>query len=215
MISIQSKVMGLAMVVAALGTGCAVDAADADLEQAGLDEVEALDSTAAALEESAEEERGGYQAQAPSKDLFGPSKGGPSKKGMLGPQGPVGQLGQGPVGQLGKAPIGQVGQAPIGQLSQVGSAQAGLQDLVGGAQGQSARDGARNFGCCPGLGFGGGCGGFGGLGGFGGFGGGFGGFPIVSNNNNNNIVIAQILDHLFHNFNRDNRHDHHRHGCCD
>ncbi|WP_437693320.1 hypothetical protein [Sorangium sp. So ce176] len=192
MISIQSKVMGLAMVVAALGTGCAVDAADADLEQAGLDEVEALDSTAAALEESAEEERGGYQTQAPSKDLFGPSKGGPSKKGMLGPQGPVGQLGQGPVGQL--------GQAPIGQLSQVGSAQAGLQALVGGAQGQGSRDGARNFGCFPGLGFGGG---------FGGFGGGFG-FPIVSNNNNNNIAIAQILDEMFR-FMDDRRNDHHHH----
>ncbi|WP_437960754.1 hypothetical protein WME76_14600 [Sorangium sp. So ce119] len=211
MISIQSKVLGLAVVVAALGTGCAVDAADADLEQAGLDEVEALDSTAAALEESAEEERGGYQAQAPSKDLYGPSKGGPSKKGMLGPQGPVGQLGQGPVGQLGKAPIGQVGQAPIGQLSQVGSAQAGLQDLVGGAQGQSGRDGARNFGCFPGLGFGGGLGGLG-FGGLGGFGGGFGGFPIVSNNNNNNIAIAQILDEMFR-FMDDRRNDHHHHHC--
>ncbi|WP_437291399.1 hypothetical protein [Sorangium sp. So ce406] len=177
MISIQSKVLGLAMVVAALGTGCAVDAADADLEQAGLDEVEELDSTAAALEESAVEERGGYQAQAPSKDLYGPSKGGPSKKGTL-------------------------VQGPVGQLSQVGLTQTGLQDLVGGAQGQSGRDGARNFGCFPGLGFGG-------LGGFGG-GFGFGGFPIVSNNNNNNIAIAQILDEMFRFMDERHHHDHHR-----
>ncbi|XYI03080.1 hypothetical protein ACMHYB_26305 [Sorangium sp. So ce1128] len=102
MISIHCKVMGLAMVMAALGTGCAVDAAGADLDQAGLDEVEELDSTAAALEEGAEEEQGGYQAQAPTKDLFGPSKG------MIG-QAPVGQFGQEPTGQLGQEPIGAPG----------------------------------------------------------------------------------------------------------
>ncbi|XXY49453.1 hypothetical protein WME91_56550 [Sorangium sp. So ce269] len=107
MISIHGKVMGLAMVMAALGTGCAVGAADAELDQAGLDEVEELDSTAAALEEGAVEERGGYQAQAPTKDLFGPSKGAPSKgapgKGMLGLQAPVGQLGQAPIGEPGQS----------------------------------------------------------------------------------------------------------------
>jgi hypothetical protein len=194
--------MGLAMVVAALGTGCAVDAADADLEQAGLDEVEELDSTAAALEEGAEEERSTYQW--PSKDLFGPSKFGPSKfgpskKGLLGLQGPVDQVGLPPIGQLSKL--------PIGQYSQVGP---GLQGLVGGVQGERGADSAganaRMFGCCPGFGFG-----FGGLGGLGGLG--FGGFPVVSNNNNNNIVISQILDRLFHNINRDDNHHHGNHHC--
>ncbi|WP_437760135.1 hypothetical protein [Sorangium sp. So ce1389] len=194
MISIHGKVMGLAMVVAALGTGCAVDAADADFDQAGLDEAAELDSTAAALEEAAEEERGGYQAQAPTKDMFGPSKGAPSKgvpgkgapgKGMLGLQAPVGQLGQAPVGQLGQAPVGQLGQAPIGQLGQAPIGQLG-QEPVGqlgqapiGAPGQSAR----NFGFgCPVFG-----------GGFPGFFG--GGFPF-NINNNNNINVVSILDKL-------------------
>ncbi|WP_437760134.1 hypothetical protein [Sorangium sp. So ce1389] len=193
MISIHGKVMGLAMVVAALGTGCAVDAADADFDQAGLDEV---DSTAAALEEGAEEERGGYQAQAPTKDMFAPSKGVPSK-GMLG-QAPVGQLGQEPVGQLGQEPVGQLGQAPIG------------------APGQSARF----FGGVPG-GF---CGGFPGFGG--GFGGGFGsGFGSPFNiNNNNNINVISILEELLNRHNvcpkpvvieRHEHHGHHgHHGPC-
>ncbi|XXY49454.1 hypothetical protein WME91_56555 [Sorangium sp. So ce269] len=200
MISIHGKVMGLAMVMAALGTGCAVGAADAELDQAGLDEVEELDSTAAALEEGAVEERGGYQAQAPTKDLFGPSKGAPSKgapgKGMLGLQAPVGQLGQAPVGQLGQAPVGQLGQAPVGQLGQAPVGQLG-QAPVGqlgqapiGEPGQSAR----NFGFgCPG---------------FGGFGGGFG-FPF-NINNNNNINVISILDELL---NRDHCPHHRPHHC--
>ncbi|WP_438030209.1 hypothetical protein [Sorangium sp. So ce233] len=168
MISIHGKVMGLAMVVAALGTGCAADAADVELDQAGLDEAAEIDATSAALEEVAEDERGGYQAQAPSKDLFGPSKGLPSKglpsKGMIGAQAPVGQLGQGPVGQLGQGPVGQLGQAPMG------------------VPGQSAR----SFGCgFPGF-----------FPGFG-FGGGFGFGAPFNINNNNNINIIALLDELF------------------
>ncbi|XXY49452.1 hypothetical protein WME91_56545 [Sorangium sp. So ce269] len=170
MISIHGKVMGLAMVMAALGTGCAVDAADAELDQAGLDEVEELDSTAAALEEGAVEERGGYQAQAPTKDLFGPSKGAPSK----------GMLGQAPVGQLGQAPTGQEGLAPVGAPGLAGGT-----PVQGTFVGEGA--GARFFGGC--------CGGFPGA--FGGFPGAFGGFGSPFNiNNNNNVNILAILEEL-------------------
>ncbi|MGK3994076.1 hypothetical protein [Sorangium sp. So ce1024] len=183
MLSIHGKVLGLAMVMAAIGTGCAVDAADAELDMEGLDEVEAIDEAAAALEEG-EEERGGYQA--PGKDLLGPQ----APVGQLGPA-QVGQVGQAPVGQLGPAPIGQapIGQAPIGQ-GPIGQGPIG-QGPVGAPVGVPGGVGV------PGLG------GFGvpGLGGF--------GFPVgfsesrfvggcsfspVTINNNNNINIIAVLD---------------------
>ncbi|KYF69811.1 hypothetical protein BE15_02415 [Sorangium cellulosum] len=201
--------LGLAMVMAALGTGCAVDAADAELDQVGLDEAEEIDSITAALEEGEEEARGGFQA--PGKDLLGPGKGGPDK-GLIGAQGPVGQLGQAPVGQVGQAPVGQVGQAPIGQAP-IGQAPIGQGPVGQGPVGQPVpapvgAPGIGGFGA-PGIGgFGApGIGGFGapGIGGFGvpafgvsrfasGFG--FTGFsPVTINNNNNNIVIA-LMDHF-------------------
>src|SRR5690349_9615373 len=103
MLSIHGKVLGLAMVMAALGTGCAVDAAnDADLDEAGVDEVEMVDSTAEALEADAST-RGGYTGQV---GVQGPVDLGQAPVGI---QAPVGQLGQGPVGQ------GPVGQGPVGQ----------------------------------------------------------------------------------------------------
>ncbi|WP_437960752.1 hypothetical protein WME76_14590 [Sorangium sp. So ce119] len=206
MLSIHGKVLGLAMVMAALGTGCAVDAADAELDQADLDEAAEIDSTAAALEEGEEDARGGFQA--PGKDLLGPGKGVPDK-GLLGAQGPVGQLGQAPVGQLGQAPVGQLGQAPIGQapISQAPISQAPISQVPIGqmpvGQPVPAPVGVPGLGGigAPGIG------GFGvpGFGGFGvpafgvsrfvsGFG--FSNFsPVTINNNNNNIVIA-LMDHF-------------------
>ncbi|WP_437627294.1 hypothetical protein [Sorangium sp. So ce1151] len=206
MLSIHGKVVGLAMVMAALGTGCAVDAADVDLDQADLDEAEALDTTSAALEQGADEERGGYQAQAPTKDLFGPSKGmlEPSK-GMLGPsKAPVGQLGQAPLGQLGQAPLGQLGQAPLGQLGQAPLGQLGQAPLGQLGQTPSGQEptGARFFpgGSCGGGFNGGFCGG-----GFNGFGScGFG--TPFNINNNNNINVITLLEDLF---NRNHRPHHH------
>ncbi|WP_437785842.1 hypothetical protein [Sorangium sp. So ce1097] len=219
MLSIHGKVLGLAMVMAAIGTGCAVDAADAELDMEGLDEVEAIDEAAAALEEGDEEERGGYQA--PGKDLLGPGKGG-LDKGMLGPQAPVGQLGpaqvgqvgQAPVGQLGPAQVGQVGQAPIGQapigqapIGQVPIGQGPVGAPVGvppvGVPGGVGAPGLGGFGA-PGLGgfgfpgafgvsrFIGGCPGF------------FGGSPVTINNNTNNIDINLIalLEDQFRNSHR-------------
>ncbi|KYF63283.1 hypothetical protein BE11_04270 [Sorangium cellulosum] len=198
------------MVMAALGTGCAVDAADAALDQASLDEAEAIDSTSAALEEGEEEARGGYQA--PGKDLLGPGKGLPDK-GLLGPQAPVGQLGQAPVGQLGQAPVGQLGQAPIGQApigqAPIGQAPIGQAPIGQGPVGQPV--GVPGGVGVPGLGGVGvpGLGGFGvpGLGGFGvpAFGAsrfvggcgfpGFSSFPVTINNNNN-INIITTLDQI-------------------
>ncbi|WP_438030208.1 hypothetical protein [Sorangium sp. So ce233] len=198
MLSIHGKVLGLAMVMAALGTGCAVDAADAELDQVGLDEAGEIDSTSAALEEG-EEARGGFQA--PGKDLLGPGKGGPDK-GLIGAQGPVGQLGQGPVGQLGQGPVGQLGQAPIGQAP-IGQAPIGQVPI---GQVPVGQPGPAPVGVPGGVGVPG-LGGFGvpGLGGFGvpafgasrfvggcGFPGGFG-FPVTINNNNNINIIA-LLD---------------------
>ncbi|WP_437627293.1 hypothetical protein [Sorangium sp. So ce1151] len=214
MLSIHGKVLGLAMVMAALGTGCAVDAADADLDRASLDEAEQVDSTTAALEEGAEEARGGFQA--PGKDVLGPSKGVPSK-GSFGAQAPLGvgqqlptDLGQAPVGaqgpllpggqapidQLGQAPIGQVGQAPIGQVGQAPIGQVGQAPI--GQVGQAPIGGVPGVGGVPGLG------GFGGVPGLGGFGGvgvgsrffGFNGFGCCPTtiNNNNNINIITIVD---------------------
>ncbi|XXY49451.1 hypothetical protein WME91_56540 [Sorangium sp. So ce269] len=206
MLSIHGKVMGLAMVMAALGTGCAVDAADAELDQASLDEAEQVDSTTAALEEGAEEARGGFQA--PGKDVLGPSKGVPSK-GSLGAQAPLGvgqqlptDLGQAPVGaqgpllpggqapidQVGQAPIGQVGQAPIGQVGQAPIGQVGQGPV--GVPGVGGVPGLGGFGGVPGLG------GFGvpGLAGFGAVGSRFFGCSPVTINNNNNINIITLID---------------------
>ncbi|KYG04529.1 hypothetical protein BE21_46310 [Sorangium cellulosum] len=204
MLSIHGKVLGLAVVMAALGTGCAVDSvSDVELDEAGLDEVEQVDSTAEALEGD-EATRGGFQ-QAPSKAPLGPSKGGLGQQAPFGLQGPadLGQapiglqgpadLGQAPVGVQGpagpglQAPIGQVGQAPIGQAP-IGQGPMGVPGV--GAPGLPGVGlpgvGVPGLGLgMPGLGFG--AGGFGALGSrFGGFGG-FGCCPI--NIINNNIFI--------------------------
>ncbi|KYF94643.1 hypothetical protein BE20_06000 [Sorangium cellulosum] len=163
MLSIHGKVLGLAVVMAALGTGCAVDSvSDVELDEAGLDKVEQVDSTAAALEGD-DEERGGFQ-QAPSK---APLKGGLQGPADLG-QAPVGV--QGPAGPGLQGPIGQVGQAPrpvgVPGLGGPGLPGAGLPGL--GVPGLGG----------PGLGFG--MPGFGAVGSrFGGIGfGGFGGFGL-------------------------------------
>ncbi|XYI03078.1 hypothetical protein ACMHYB_26295 [Sorangium sp. So ce1128] len=214
MLSIHGKVLGLAVVMAALGTGCAIDATDADLDQASLDEAEQVDSTTAALEEGAEEARGGFQA--PGKEPFLPPGKGGIGKGSLGAQAPLGvgqqlptDLGQAPVGaqgpllpggqapidQVGQAPIGQVGQAPIGQVGQAPIGQVGQAPIGQVGQGPV---GVPGVGGVPGLG------GFGvpGLGGFGGVGlgsrfFGFGCSPVTINNNNNINVITLIDENGF------------------
>ncbi|WP_437760133.1 hypothetical protein [Sorangium sp. So ce1389] len=218
MLSIHGKVLGLAMVMAALGTGCAIDAADADLDEATLGEGEQVDSTTAALEEGVEEARGGFQA--PGKEpLLPPAKGG---KGSLGAQAPLGvgqqlptdlgqapvgaqgpllpggqapidQVGQAPIGQVGQAPIAQVGQAPIGQVGQAPIGQVGQGPVgvpgVGGVPGVAGVPGLGGFGV-PGLA------GFGAVG-LGSRFFGFGCSPVTINNNNNINIITLIDEHGF------------------